>query len=477
MRVRTALWCLVAALWACGAEPGGGDAGRSLDAMGASQDAGGADAGAGTDATAQDASGADAANAADATSPADATSSGDATSPADASSPADGATDADATSPTDATTATDAASPADAGPADSGQPPRCASRSISSPPLTPLMGELFLAHIGLEGLSIGEATVAQLPDGTRVLIDVGNDSHARDVIAAVDSFFGARTIELMVLTHHHADHEDALPDILDALSVGTMVHRGLTDFTAAANETTVGRVCAARARTTEVELCTNGLRACDTAAWSVAATGCPGLPYTAGFGALEILAANGTANGMSLRPLLTQDNNGENARSLVGVLKHGAFRYVFAGDLTGGGSNTDAVEAFMVSQLGARLPPADVLHLSHHARDTSSSTPWIEHLLPADGRPRHAVAGISSLHVGSPHALVVRAVEPRLNGGGLFVTRVAATGESTGVIDARGGTVRVQTFGGGAGYLIQAVDDTGTVIATHEVSSAGGCVP
>lgn len=471
--MRTALLGLACALWACGTEPGGVvDAG--LPDVGAedASDAAAGDAGQDADAAALDAAAADAGQSA-----ADATSSGDATT-ADTASPS-----ADATSPSpDATSADDAASPdaataPDAGAPDSGQPPRCATRSINAPPLTPLMGELFLAHVGLEGLSIGEATLAQLPDGTRVLIDVGNDSHARDVIAAVDALFGARTIELMVLTHHHADHEDALPDILDALSVGTMVHRGLTDLTAAANEATVGKVCAARGRTTEVELCTNGQRGCDTAAWSVAATGCPGLPYSAGFGALEILAANGTAGGMSLRPLLTQDNNGENARSLVGVLKHGAFRYVFAGDLTGGGSNTDAVEAFMVSQLGARLPPADVLHLSHHARDTSSSTPWIEHLLPADGRPRHAVAGISSLHVGSPHAIVVRNVEPRLNGGSIFVTRVAATGASTGVIDARGGTVRVQTYGGGAGYLIQAVDDAGTVIATHEVSSAAGCVP
>ena len=464
--MRTALLGLACALWACGTEPGGVvDAGLpdvgAEDAQAAS-DAAAGDTGQDAGAAGQDAAASDAGQDADATSGADATSSADATSAADAASPDATASDA---------TASDAGAP------DSGAPPRCATRSINAPPLTPLMGELFLAHVGLEGLSIGEATLAQLPDGTRVLIDVGNDSHARDVIAAVDSLFGARTIELMVLTHHHADHEDALPDILDALSVGTMVHRGLTDLTAAANEATVGKVCAARARTTEVELCTNGQRSCDTAAWSVAATGCPGLPYSAGFGALEILAANGTADGMSLRPLLTQDNNGENARSLVGVLKHGAFRYVFAGDLTGGGSSTDAVEAFMVNQLGARLPPTDVLHLSHHARDTSSSTPWIEHLLPADGRPRHAVAGISSLHVGSPHAIVVRNVEPRLNGGSIFVTRVAATGASTGVIDARGGTVRVQTYGGGAGYLIQAVDDAGTVLATHEVSSAAGCAP
>jgi beta-lactamase superfamily II metal-dependent hydrolase len=369
------------------------------------------------------------------------------------------------------------AAAADTGPGPDGGTPRCVSRSVVAPPLVPQLGELFLAHLGLEGLSIGEATVVQLPDGTRGLIDVGNDSHARDVVAAVDALLGTRALDLVVLTHHHADHEDALPDLLDALTIDTLVHRGLTDLTAAANEATVGRVCAARARTTEVELCPNPDRACTPAAWSWPATACPNLPYVAGAGALTLLAANGMADGQALRPLRSEDNNGENARSVVGVLAHGAFRYVFAGDLTGGGSDTDAAEAFMVAQLGARLPPSDVLHLSHHARDTSSSNVWLAHLLPADGRPRQAVAGISQLHVGSPHAVVVRAVSARLAGGQIFVSRVAATGAGSGVVDARGGSVRVQTFGGGAGYRVQAVDEAGVVVETIEATSAGACAP
>jgi beta-lactamase superfamily II metal-dependent hydrolase len=389
---------------------------------------------------------------------------------------ADAGVDTTADASGDAEVVTDAAS-ADVGPVPDGGLPRCASRSIVAPPLVPQLGELYLAHLGLEGLSIGEATLVQLPDGTRGLIDVGNDSHARDVVAAVDALLGTRALDLVVLTHHHADHEDALPDLLEALTIGTLVHRGLTDLTAAANEATVGRVCAARARTTEVELCPNPDRACTPAAWSWPATACPNLPYVAGAGALTLLAANATVDGQSLRPLQSDDNNGENARSVVGVLAHGAFRYVFAGDLTGGGSDTDAAEAFVVAQLGPRLPPADVLHLSHHARDTSSSNVWLQHLLPADGRPRQAVAGISQLHVGSPHAVVVRAVSARLAGGRIFVSRVAATGAGSGVVDARGGSVRVQTFGGGAGYRVQAVDEAGVVVETIEATSASACTP
>jgi beta-lactamase superfamily II metal-dependent hydrolase len=85
-------------------------------------------------------------------------------------------------------------------------------------------------------------------------------------------------------------------------------------------------------------------------------------------------------------PLHADDSNGENARSVTAVLAHGSFRMILAGDLTGGGSDTDDVEAFYlprlprVSDLDAR--GVDVLHASHHGRNTSSSAAWIDALLP-----------------------------------------------------------------------------------------------
>ncbi len=358
----------------------------------------------------------------------------------------------------------------------------CDVATVVASPLLPVVGELFLAHIGLGGFALGEATLGQLPDGTRFLIDVGNDSHSDDVIDAIDAFFGERVVDVVVLTHHHADHEDGLSDLLADVAVGTVVHRGFTDVTDAANDATVGALCDLRPDVEQLELCVTASGACDATSSQAPATSCPGLGASFGGGALRIVAANATtATGQRYEtlvgPLLTDDSNGENARSVVAVLAHGAFRAVAAGDLTGGGSDTDPVEAFLVTQLGATLPAADVLHLSHHARDTSSSAAWLAAMLPADGRPRTAVAGISTAHLGSPHDSVVQAVTDRLQGGRLFVTRVATGGSDTDVVNADGGTVRVLSADGWAAYIVQAVDADGNVRGTVQVTSAAACTP
>jgi len=374
--------------------------------------------------------------------------------------------------------ATDAAL-LDAAAPDAATTPRCETTPIDAPALTPTPGTLFLLHLGLGGFALGEATLAVLPDGTRVIIDVGNDSHADDVVAAARATFGDDRVDLVVLTHHHADHEDALPDVLAALDVGRVVHRGLTDLTDAANPDVMAELCAAAAVVAVAPVCTNGHSGCEPAAWRAPATACE-LPWTAGSN-LILLGANARTSdadyAAEVGPLLTDDGNGENARSLVGVLAHGPFRYVFAGDLTGGGSDTDPVEGWYVRALGARLPAADVLHLSHHGRDTSSGPEWRAHLLPLDGRPRTAVAGVSLAHVGSPHRSVVRDVAPHLQGAGLFVTRVAPGGGADGVFDAGGGSVRIRTEPGGEAYLVQAVDPAGVVLRSERTTSAAACVP
>jgi len=348
--------------------------------------------------------------------------------------------------------------------------------------LEPVVGELFLMHVGLGGFAIGEATLAQLPDGTRVIMDVGNNSHSDDIVDAIDDVFGDRAVDVVLLTHHHADHEDGLTKLLDDVAVGLVVHRGFTDVSDAANDATVQALCDARPRAAQLELCTTLAGGCGADEVSEPAAGCAGIGRDFGDGALTVIAANAvTIDNFRyerlIGPLNDVDNNGENARSVVVVLAHGAFRAVYAGDLTGGGSDTDPVEAFLVEQLGARLPAVDVMHVSHHGRDTSSSAAWLNALLPADGRPRTAVTGISTAHVGSPHTSVVDAVVPRLGDGDLWVTRVAAGGEGSDVINAGGGSVRIRTVDGGARYLVQAVDDGGDVLRTVEVSSGAACIP
>jgi len=121
----------------------------------------------------------------------------------------------------------------------------------------------------------------------------------------------------------------------------------------------------------------------------------------------------------------------------------------------------------------------DIMHASHHGRDSSSSAAWLDVLLPRDGRDRHVVMGVSTAHVGSPHAAVVAAlVDGRLSDGAIYTTRVALGGTSgNGVVDAQGGTIRVRTENGGAGYLLQAVTSSGTVVRTVRAHSVRSCTP
>jgi beta-lactamase superfamily II metal-dependent hydrolase len=363
-------------------------------------------------------------------------------------------------------------------------------------PLRPVAGELFYAQIGLGGLSLGEAALLVGPNGTTILFDVGNDSHDDDVAEVLADLTGASTVDHLVITHFHADHGDGIEDLLGRVTLaGTIVHRGVTDLTPAANDSTIERVCAATAArpSAGAPLCNAATAApCDPASWSgiYPATACAGLAtadIALGSGAvLDFVAANGFIGGdrydTTVGPFLTDDSNGENARSVVALLRHGAFRMLLTGDLTGGGSDTDDVESFYAPRLetaaGIDALGVDVLHAGHHGRDTSTNPTWVDRLLPTDGRSRNAIMGISTAHAGSPHAEVLCALlsGKRLAAGAAWTTRVAPGGStSAGLVDAGGGLVVVATLEGGAAYAVQAITASGAVLDSRAFRSAGAC--
>lgn len=375
--------------------------------------------------------------------------------------------------------------------------------------LWPLPGELTLIHVGVDSFvpKMGEATIVVGPDGTMVLIDVGNDQHAKQVVALVETLnttwltpargFAARAprqVEWVVLTHYHADHGGGLADLLQGklalqLQHG-LVHRGWVDVGDGTTAGTWEPICAAlQAQAGDWPLCApQTLPVCDLGALGShhPATSCAGLLrgriddaaddasqaptwIDLGGGArLTFLAADGWIGGGPLQPappMGYDDTNQENARSVVAWLSHGAFRAHFGGDLTGSGEPTEPdVETRLVQGVAAGIwgpRGTDLAVAHHHARKTSNNAALVGALAPADGRSRNVVAGISKLHLGSPHAPVVaRWTEGgRLATGRFWVTRTTLGGadpkDTAALVDADGDVV-VRTQQGGDGYWVQA---------------------
>jgi beta-lactamase superfamily II metal-dependent hydrolase len=372
--------------------------------------------------------------------------------------------------------------------------------------LWPEPGELYYQQIDLDGsLAIGEAALTVWPDGEIVVIDVGNDSHAATIRTALNQVIGemntrgfsARsndTVDHIILTHHHSDHTDGLEDFLASVTVsGRVVLRGYYDLVGV-NDGTIEKSCgtlAARAGLA-LPLCTGTAAPCDSAQWSgtYPPSGCSGTAANDlfAFGAetgILVLAVDGYIGDANYEdtygPFLTE-NNGENARSLVGVLQHGPFRLLWNGDLTGGGSDTDPVEAFYVSHLASVSDlgglGVDVLHAGHHGRNTSTSQTWADFLIPNDGKNRNVVMGISEAHYRSPYQEVLDVIfaANRLRDGRGWTTRIADLGQThASLVDAAGGQIVIRTFDGGRGYYVQAIGGGGNVIATRRFDSVRTC--
>jgi len=393
--------------------------------------------------------------------------------------------------------------------------------------LWPVHGEVWILQIGVDSFlpKMGEAAIVVGPDGTIVLIDVGNDKHAKQVRKLVEALNtdhltpangyakrSKRQVEWLLLTHWHADHVGGAEELLDGddkLSVvGGVIHRGWVDVSEGTNAEHWSALCnLLRGKLSKLDkgLCVPAkLPGCDLddidfdKVGHYPATHCDHLALGAlgdtsddagaaptylklGSGArLTLLAADTWLGGGVIKATGTKgwdENNHENARSLVGMIQHGDFRYHFGGDLTGAGTSAAPdVETPLVAHVAPKhwhLHGVDVVHSHHHARKTSNNQALADALAPKDGRSRNVVAGVSKLHLGSPQDEVVErwTGKGRLGTGRLWTTYTTLTGakpkDFAAIIDADGDVV-TRTVQGGVGYWMQA-PETGTAMAFESV--------
>ncbi|MBX7192060.1 MAG: MBL fold metallo-hydrolase [Sandaracinaceae bacterium] len=380
--------------------------------------------------------------------------------------------------------------------------------------LEPAPGEVTILQIDLPvGLvpQLGEAAILVGPDGTMVLMDVGNSGHDDDVRAIVEELNtrwitpargfprarGRREVDWIVVSHFHSDHIGGFQDLLTGGSAVDVtrgvVHRGLVDVGAGVTESDYVAMCDLLTGTLshlDVRLCAGASAgACSVSAATNPATACDGLfvgelgepsddaahapsYLDLGGGArMEFLGADGWMSDgthATALPFGTTDSNEENARSLVTLVKHGSFRYHWGGDLTGSGDpGQPDVESHLATIAGAAYYGPlgmDVIHAHHHVRRTSSNATFVDLTAPMDGRDRNVIGGVNGAYLGSPYAEVLGrwADGARLGEGGIWLTDSATGGASHASLVVAGAAVIVQTTGGGTGYWVQAASDTPT---------------
>jgi len=326
------------------------------------------------------------------------------------------------------------------GPFDPGPEPSAAIR--------PTPGELSLYQLPLTGFALGEAAAIIGPDGTLVLLDLGNFTHddiIRDFVKDLNTQEltpergyprqrGDLEVDWIVVTHFHTDHSGAYNRLMNNsnnrnnLNVTKgVVHRGFTDLGSGITESNFLAMCSSlrgRLSALNFPMCTSDTQSIcdvDAANQTYPAINCGGLfsgdlensaddsvgePSSIALGngaSITLIAAsNHASNGVQAiagTPFGVNDNGYENARSLAGLITYGGFHYHFGGDLTGSGRPGDPdVETHLVDVSGPVFwgpLGVDVSHLHHHARNTSSNVRFVDAVAPNDGLTRNAVAGSS----------------------------------------------------------------------------------
>lgn len=345
--------------------------------------------------------------------------------------------------------------------------------------------ELVFEQLYMAEERIGEASLLIGPDGTTVMIDIGNQDHAASVLESVDHHLDRRVVDWVILTHWHGDHVGGFDSLFvssptngfDPIRVRRgVINRGPYDIADGATHTEYEGVCDTLFTTAwagrNVELCTGDERAgcslSDTGGpWP--ASSCPGLFLgdldddgddeagemsfiDLGSGArLYLYLADGflNAGGSELSAvdegvsLAYRGTGHENARSIAAFVSWGDFRFLTGGDMSGGGASTPDVESFVVEGAptlvvdaagteGVPSGSVDLLHAHHHGYRTASNSTWLEWALPDDGQTRNALISASENHSGAPAQTTLDGIGDRLGDGWMWLT---ATGSGSGSHD------------------------------------------
>lgn len=230
--------------------------------------------------------------------------------------------------------------------------------------------DLKIYFVDVEG---GQATLFVTPAGQSLLIDTGwpdNNFRDADRIVAAAKNAGITKIDYVLITHFHEDHVGGAPQLAARIPVGTFIDHGenrettdaptVKDYRAYQQLLATGKYRHMVAKPGDV-LPIEGIHATAVSADAVTIS--------------APLSGGGAENSACKDSPKYPEDQTENRRSLGTVIDFGRLRIIDLGDLT----HDEEIELMCpVNKLGH----ADILVVSHHGWDQSSSPALVWGLAP-----------------------------------------------------------------------------------------------
>lgn len=212
--------------------------------------------------------------------------------------------------------------------------PKPAEPTPTSVPVTPTLGTLTVHYIDV---GQGDAILVQSPDGRNMLIDGGDKSPG---VVGYLKDKGINELDVVVLTHPHADHVGGLVDVMRRIPVKQVWNNG----SASTSPTYISFLTAIRS---------------SNAIYNDARRG----------GSIPL----GNLTFSILHPTDAESKD-LNDDSIVLRLQHGAVSFLFTGDAT-----SDSEKSMLAA---GQVTQTTILKLGHHGSRTSSSAPFVKTVLP-----------------------------------------------------------------------------------------------
>lgn len=214
-------------------------------------------------------------------------------------------------------------------------------------------------------IDVGQADCALIySNGYSALIDVGLPNTVNELSAEI-SECGIKTLDTVVISHHHADHVGALPEIANNFKIDNLIMPPLLEKSTSA---------AVKGKETAIE---NGSSYYEAV---------PGMNFDIGEFEITILS-NFT------------DKSNENNRSLYVMAKINGIKFLFTGD-----AETKMENRLLDENLNI---DCDVLKVSHHGSNTSSSKQFLNATTP-----EYAVISVGEDNIYShPHKVTLDLLE------------------------------------------------------------------